>query len=84
MFTVSACRVSYKRDAPTNILSLNIPMDAAANKDQVEEYQVQSTVLKAGFLKLNTFSSDGFLRRRTRYHTVSFISCYRAFPESNG
>jgi len=33
-------RVSYKRDAPTNILSLNIPMEAAANKDQVEEYQV--------------------------------------------
>jgi len=37
---VPTCRVSYKRDAPTNILSLNIPMEAAANKDQVEEYQV--------------------------------------------
>lgn len=33
-------RVSYKRDAPTNVLSLNVPLDAAANKDAVEEYQV--------------------------------------------
>lgn len=33
-------RVSYKRDAPTNILSLNIPVEAAANLDEVEEYQV--------------------------------------------
>ena len=33
-------RVSYKRDAPTNVLALNIPMEAAANKSEVEEYQV--------------------------------------------
>ena len=41
--------MSYKRDAPTNIFSLNIPMEAAANKDQVEEYQV---ILRFLFVKL--------------------------------
>ena len=33
-------RVSYKNDAPTNILSLNIPVDAAANKREVDQYKV--------------------------------------------
>lgn len=35
-------RVSYKRDAPTNILSLNIPIEAAANKEEVDQYKVRS------------------------------------------
>lgn len=33
-------RVSYKRDAPTNLLSLNIPIEAAANQEEVDQYKV--------------------------------------------
>ena len=43
-------RVSYKRDAPTNVLALNIPMEAAANKSEVEEYQVRRPCRALGCL----------------------------------
>lgn len=33
-------RVSYKCDAPSNILSLNIPIEAAANQEEVDQYKV--------------------------------------------
>ena len=33
-------RVSYKRDAGSNVLSLTIPMSAAVNQNDVEEYKV--------------------------------------------
>ena len=34
-------RVNYKRDAATNLLSLNIPMSHATNKNDVELYEVK-------------------------------------------
>lgn len=34
-------RVKYKRDAATNLLSLNIPMSHATNKNDVELYEVK-------------------------------------------
>ena len=33
-------RISYKQDAPTNILSINIPVEAADNQEEVDLYKV--------------------------------------------
>ena len=33
-------RVSYKQDAATNILSINIPVEAADNQEEVDLYKV--------------------------------------------
>ncbi len=33
-------RVSYKHDGPTNILSINIPVEAADNQEEVDLYKV--------------------------------------------
>lgn len=49
---VESGRVSYKRDAPTNILSLNIPMDAAANKKQVDQYKASLGHPESSLLEL--------------------------------
>lgn len=44
---LESSRVSYKQDAPTNILSVNIPVEAADNQEEVELYKVSAFCSKA-------------------------------------